>query len=557
MQEVPDKLITAYLEGSLDQAQAEELSQWVLASKENARYLASLAALEQGLIKNSKLQSNRDILAELNDAEGPTLDEPALPQIEWTYQSESTPRSKALGVLGYVGRQVLRRYAVGAAGVAAVLVFAVLLVFVLRGMGGDPVDPAVVIDGPPAVTHRPPVVIDERPVEPEVDQPIETPVEPVRPVVATLTADRDAVWAGLEAPLGSQLRAGDRLTLTEGFAEITTVRGAVALFEAPASIELSHSNNAVQLHAGKMVGLCQTQSSKGFVVRTPHMDVTDLGTRFGVEVMDSMTTQVHVFDGEVQVRHPHAPVDAEPTHLAAGQSAGLSAETGKIVAIEQDTDRYAGLLPRTIPLQGTGQRLSARQVDPNWQIVAIAGQPMDKPLAVRVFNNPMLTRSVPNDPESAQWIGMRPAQNPAPGSGITYRFQTRVSLPETMDPERAMLVLSYSADDYLRAIVVNGERREVDLPTEKGWAIRDLVINEHFVAGENTIAFEIENHRLADQPNAGPVAFYLRWAWQESALPRSSRAADGALSIQPEPIVKVTGDPAGSSQREGGSMNPI
>ncbi|MEM9345476.1 MAG: FecR domain-containing protein [Planctomycetota bacterium] len=557
MQDVPDKLITAYLEGDLDEVQAEELSQWVLASKENARYLASLAALEQSLIKNSKLQSNRDILAELNDAEGSMLDESTLPQIEWTYQSESISRNKTLEVLGYVGRQVLRRYAVGAASVAAVLVLVVLLVFVFRGMGEDPVEPTVAIDDPPVVIDRPPVVIDERPAEPEVDQPIETPVQPVRPVVATLTADRDAVWAGLEAPLGSQLRAGDRLTLAEGFAEITTVRGAVAVFEAPASIELSDSNNAIQLHAGKMVGLCQTDSSKGFLVRTPHMDVTDLGTRFGVEVTGLLTTQVHVFDGEVQVSHAQAPVDAEPTRLAMGQSVALSADTNEIVSIVQDADRYAKLLPRTIALRGTGQRLSARQVDPNWQITAIAGQALDAPQAVRVISNPMLTGSVPNDPESAQWIGMRPAQNPAPGSGITYRFQTRVSLPETMDPERATLALSYSADDYLRAIVVNGERLEVDLPAEKGWAIRDLVINEHLVAGENTIAFEIENHRLADQPNAGPVAFYLRWTWQESSLPLASRTPAEASSIQHEQAVKATDDSAGSFEREGGSMNPI
>ena len=122
--------------------------------------------------------------------------------------------------------------------------------------------------------------------------------------VATLTAERDAIWAKAALAAGSALQAGQRLTLTHGFAEITTQRGAVAILEAPATIELLDNNNAIRLHTGKLVGLCETEPSKGFLVRTPHMDISDLGTRFGVDASQPDATEVHVFEGEVEVSSP-------------------------------------------------------------------------------------------------------------------------------------------------------------------------------------------------------------------------------------------------------------
>eukprot|EP00752_Nemacystus_decipiens_P013726 g12179.t1 len=80
--------------------------------------------------------------------------------------------------------------------------------------------------------------------------------------VATLTAERNAQWAEGALAQGSPMRAGQRFTLTQGFAEITTNHGAVAILEAPAAIELTNNQNAIQLHAGKLVGICETESSK-------------------------------------------------------------------------------------------------------------------------------------------------------------------------------------------------------------------------------------------------------------------------------------------------------
>ena len=160
--------------------------------------------------------------------------------------------------------------------------------------------------------------------------------------VATLTATHNATWAqassapGSLTP-GSKLHPGQRLTLTAGFAEITTNDGAIAILEAPATIELL-DNNALRLHAGKLVGICETESSKGLLVRTPHLDVTDLGTEFTVTSDDqSDETNVRVHLGKVLVSPSPGDGDRQASAvLSAGQA---------VVSGADFTLRQAGYVP--------------------------------------------------------------------------------------------------------------------------------------------------------------------------------------------------------------------
>ena len=88
-----------------------------------------------------------------------------------------------------------------------------------------------------------------------------------------------------------------------------------------------------------------------------------------------------------------------------------------------------------------------------------------------------------------------------------------------MDPEASQLGLSYTADNHVRAILVNGQRIEMDDAVDEGrWTVRNIVIDEHLAAGENTIAFEVENHTFPDTLGAGQLSLYVRWAWQQPAL---------------------------------------
>nr|MBX2852806.1 hypothetical protein [Phycisphaeraceae bacterium] len=121
--------------------------------------------------------------------------------------------------------------------IAAVLLIALTLVFVFSGGQDDPV------------------------VDPLANTPLwDTPTPKHLPVVATLTDEVGAQWRSDDKPvpmsMGAQLVAFERYTLTHGFAEITTRRGAKALLQAPCTIELTDHDNAIRLHSGKLVGKC-------------------------------------------------------------------------------------------------------------------------------------------------------------------------------------------------------------------------------------------------------------------------------------------------------------
>ena len=337
-------------------------------------------------------------------------------------------------------------------------------------------------------------------------------------VVATLTATHNATWAphpgGDHRPgalrQGTQLSAGQRLVLTQGFAEITTNDGAIAIIEAPATIQLI-DDNALRLHAGKLVGICETESSRGFTVRTPHMDITDLGTRFGVATT-RQATEVHVIEGEVQASRANAAPDTKPTTLIANMSARTSADTDAITRIDHDTDRFAALLPTTTPLPGTGFGLAVGDTDPNWQIIAVDGQPLDTPQLLRVTSHRYYNQHFANDPATSQWLAYEPAEQA--GDEHTYLVRTTLDLPQVVSESGARLRLTYMADNALRAVTVNGHR--VVLP-EASWfnefdVFQHATIDRHFVPGMNTIEFEVVNIRQRGILSATG----LRVAWELS-----------------------------------------
>ncbi|MEM9346429.1 MAG: FecR domain-containing protein [Planctomycetota bacterium] len=324
-------------------------------------------------------------------------------------------------------------------------------------------------------------------------------------IVATLTAERRAVW---DRRPGEDLYAGQRFTLTQGFAEITTARGAVAILEAPAKIELSDNNNAIWLHAGKLVGICETDSSKGFLVRTPRMDVADLGTRFGVDVAHTGSTEVHVLEGVVAVSKPDARTGGATLRLAAGESARAADSDLEIVRIDQDTARFAALLLYAVPLPGTGQGLALGETDSNWRVTAIDGEPLDPPgtMAVRDAHDDYAGPPfLPNDPQTSQWL-LIDRQLGQSGTGpVTFTCQGRFELPSDVDPSEVRLVVSFDADDAATAIRLNGH--PVAVPeNEFEDGSRDLhvmTIRRHLVAGQNTIEFDVMDPRSAGAAVSG------------------------------------------------------
>jgi hypothetical protein len=116
--------------------------------------------------------------------------------------------------------------------------------------------------------------------------------------VAMLDRMVDAEWnqGDVSPRLGAPLEPG-WLRLKSGLVQIVFYSGARVVMEGPAELQLISPDEAVCL-SGRLVAEVPPQA-KGFRVRTPLMNVTDLGTVFGVEVKQRQT-ELHVFKGSVE-----------------------------------------------------------------------------------------------------------------------------------------------------------------------------------------------------------------------------------------------------------------
>jgi len=116
--------------------------------------------------------------------------------------------------------------------------------------------------------------------------------------VAMLNRVLDAQWNQRdEAPrLGAPLEPG-WLRLKSGLAQIVFYSGARVVIEGPAELRLTSPSEA-SCRSGKLTAEVPPQA-RGFRVSTPQMNVTDLGTAFGLDVK-AHRTELHVFKGSIE-----------------------------------------------------------------------------------------------------------------------------------------------------------------------------------------------------------------------------------------------------------------
>src|SRR6185369_13163320 len=117
--------------------------------------------------------------------------------------------------------------------------------------------------------------------------------------VAMLNRVVDAQWnVASEAPrLGAPLEPG-WLRLQSGLAQIVFYSGARVVIEGPAEFQIV-SPTETSFRNGKLIAEVPPQA-RGFRVGTPQMNVTDLGTAFGLDVKERRT-ELHVFKGSVDL----------------------------------------------------------------------------------------------------------------------------------------------------------------------------------------------------------------------------------------------------------------
>lgn len=115
--------------------------------------------------------------------------------------------------------------------------------------------------------------------------------------VAMLNEVVDAQWsAGMETPrTGGPLDPG-WLRLKSGLAQVVFYSGARVVIEGPAEFQIISPTSA-SCQTGRLMAEVPPQA-RGFSITTPHLDVTDRGTAFGLDVRSGVT-EVHVFKGRV------------------------------------------------------------------------------------------------------------------------------------------------------------------------------------------------------------------------------------------------------------------
>lgn len=258
-----------------------------------------LAALRDGRLSDEQMDRLDAVLASDADARRYYLDYIELCANLRHYQGVSSAPSRprggeptGLGRDRPRGRQPIgpRRWNVLRVVVAAaVLVVAIVVALPYR----RPADRnARVVPGPSAAA------VDRTTARSAVARVEPAPTEPH--YVAVLTRAADAQWepTGMPTSVGAALPLG-RLRLRSGLAQLEFYGGAVVVLEGPADFELVGIDRAF-CRRGKLRIRAPLHSSH-FSVATPHADVVDLGTEFGVRVDSAGRSEVQVFEGSIEL----------------------------------------------------------------------------------------------------------------------------------------------------------------------------------------------------------------------------------------------------------------
>lgn len=122
-------------------------------------------------------------------------------------------------------------------------------------------------------------------------------------VLAMLVSEHEARFSGREQEATYTFAKGS-YELLEGAAHLRFRNGADLIVQAPSSLEIHDAFNVVLTHGE--VRAIVPPSAKGFTVAVPDAMFEDLGTEFGAAVdQDSGASELHVFDGLVEVKSPN------------------------------------------------------------------------------------------------------------------------------------------------------------------------------------------------------------------------------------------------------------
>ncbi len=160
------------------------------------------------------------------------------------------------------------------------------------------------------------------------------PLESIDPNVAVVTAAIDVVWGSSEALRQGDGAAPGTLEIESGILRLEFYCGAAVLLEGPARLELKSSTCAV-LSAGRLRAHVPPEAS-GFTILSPGLRLVDQGTEFGVIASESGETQVHVFDGLVDIYPNSDPPPGGTSQQTSTPRKAQRLSTGDGVLLDSD-----------------------------------------------------------------------------------------------------------------------------------------------------------------------------------------------------------------------------
>ncbi len=330
-----DEILTALYDGSLDDAQTDELLRR-LEEPEVRDCFATHAMLDAYL----SIGCADPAIITARVGLGVQLAAPPCTSVvcEEPDASAAPRKSTVYGLLGNLtggetwrNSSVFSGYMLAALTAIGLMLSLAVVILVLR----FPPKPSVRDIGGQKVVEQPHLVVPPSAGSMEnVKQMLSAPI-------ARLSRTVDCRWTDLaNAPCPNDvLRSGFELRLASGIVELYFEIGVRAVVQGPARLDLL-TPTKVFLYGGKMTSEVLKPAARGFEVRTPKGSVVDLGTEFGVEVTPSQSVKVHVFKGEVIVQQAAIPSSASSSGLIRNQGLRLEGGTAKPVLVEESGESF-------------------------------------------------------------------------------------------------------------------------------------------------------------------------------------------------------------------------
>lgn len=132
---------------------------------------------------------------------------------------------------------------------------------------------------------------------------------------------------------------GDRIDINAGLLELTYRNGVRLVLQGPADFTLEDAGRG-RLERGALAAEVPRKAS-GFTVVTPTAEVTDIGTRFGVALLETGRTEFEVFDGEIEARSTMA--ESTVKSFKTGEAAAVDDGELEVQSISADSVRFRGV----------------------------------------------------------------------------------------------------------------------------------------------------------------------------------------------------------------------